>query len=288
MNARTLSVALFAILLISVPTLASDARAFYSGLDSVRLRATVNVTITRPLYEGHKAPIQGEGFIEYREQDGRFRTTVWVDPKLGLVANMEVAYDGENYQVHFLDDGALSVDQPQFQLGEFLSVPTSIPNPFYLPLPYLGPDDDACPGCQLTLPFVQKTDAWSKLSMDSEIGEAVGGARGGVPYDYRVHAIAASSEQVASLEHVERIDRVGLAGDVQQSSVFSDFEDGFPRVIRVLGYEPNHEDPVMTIEYAVEELVLNSKLLDSVFTITPGSATTIFENGSVTPPNSSD
>lgn len=290
-NLGVASALALAVVLIPAQTDAQAAQEFYDGIKSVYLHASVDVKILSPLYEGHDAPIQGVGLVEHWEQGDRFRTVVWVDPKLGLMTNLEIAFDGEHYQMHFLDTRTLANEQPTFRMGELLQVPTPIPNPFYLPVKYLAPSDDDCPGCQLTLGFVKSDQIWPKIplarGMKSAIIDVVGGARAGEGYNFRIHRAPAAGFKTGAdtMGGLKRIDRVGIDTLLRESIEFSQFEDGFPRAIRFSGYEPAKDstEAVVVVEYKIEELILNSSIDDSVFMISPEAGTAVWDNGTPVP-----
>ncbi len=274
-------------------TALGDAREFYDGVDSIYMRASVDVAIESPLFEGHDAPVRGVGFIEHWEQGDRFRTRVWIDPKLGLMTNLEVAFDGEHYQMYLLDTKTLANERPLVLPGQLMQVPTPVPNPFYLPIKYLAPSDDVCPACQLTLAFVKRNEVWSKvppsMPIDSAIVDVAGGERAGEGYNHRVYSASAGIEaEAGTMGGLERIDRVGIDTLVQDSVVFSQFEDGFPHRIRLSSYEPQKDPPqtVVVVDYQVEELVLNSVIGDTVFTIAAEEGSAVWDGGTPVRPGS--
>lgn len=259
------------------------ARGFYEDVESVYLRASVEIVIRHPLYDGHTAPVQGVGFVEHWGQGDRFRTVVWVDPVLGLGGSMDVAFDGAFYQVHLLDMDSLSRFQQPFQFGESLQVPTPIRNPFYLPVTYLAASDDDCPACPLTLPLVKSEEIWSRVSLSGaeSVVDVLGGSLDGEGYNYRVyHQTTEIESGSGTMGRLERIERVGVDALIRQSLAFSQFQDGFPHVIRLSGYDPEESsEVVVTVNYEIEELVLNDRLDNTVFTIAPNETTRVFEDG---------
>lgn len=263
--------------LVAAERSAAALRDLYKGPGSVHLRASVEVTVHRPLGKDQVAPVQGSGFVEHWEQGDRFRTVVWIDPDLGLMGNIDIAYDGDDYQLYLLDSQTLAVERPPFRSHGLLPVPTPVPNPFYLPVSYLAPSDDDCPACQLTLEFLRQDGVWPELGdAAADSFEMPGGARHSVGYYFRIHG-----PREAGSDEGQRIDRLGLDDALWQSVVLARFSDGFPHWIEVTGYEPGDPEgsPRTTVRYRIEELTLNADLDAAVFTIAPERDTAVWLQG---------
>jgi outer membrane lipoprotein-sorting protein len=277
-------------------------KSLYPEIESVHLRASVEVSVRLPLYEGHRVPLLGYGTIEHWEKDQKFRTQTWVDPKLGLFRNLEIAYNGEHYQYHELDSGLLALEEPQFVSEDLMSVPAATPNPFYLPLSDLAPGDDECPGCQLTLNFLKDEARWDRklaamqISKNSgSMAHLPGGTRLGEMYSYqvRVGEMEGVAGGVQEPPRISRIDRIRSDGKLTASTVFSGFAELevqgsgpgkkllFPREIRMDGYDPDQTEGqhAVRVEYKIEMIELNVDLADEIFTIESDGQTVLWERG---------
>jgi len=287
-STRCATIALFASLALSAASAAQPNAEFlralqqlYASVHSVHLRAAVEVSIRLPLYEGHRTPLHGYGYYEHWEEAGLFRTRAWVDPRLGLVENLEHAFDGTNYQLHMLDTNTLAVEVPQFLMAELQAVPTAIPNPFYLPTAFLAPSDDACPRCQPTLKYLHSESTWAeKLALMGQSTAAAprvyGGTRENKAYSFELLPQAAGRRPA----RIERLDRLDEQGQLTQSIRFSDFAAvkgelgtyGFPRRITVFSIDPRlppGEDVTVITDYTVEFIEFNGHLDSTLFTLSP-------------------
>lgn len=277
--------------------------SFYEQAESVHFRAVLDVSVRLPLYEGHATPVSGHGLIEHWEQDGMFRTKVWVDPRLGLGDNLEIAYDGIKYQLYWPDTGVLAIEDPQFMANGLMFVPGPVPNPLYLPVAHLAPSDDQCPGCQLTLGFLNNAENWAEKMSTMNSFKATdpvfhlsGGSRAGEAYTFQVNMRAAESLEVAtkSLSDISRIDRLRPDGRIITSVVLLDSVEipaknlsddkplRFPKEIRLLGYDPDQpagEHIVTRVDYAIEQLEVGSDIDYDVFVIEQEKAVAVWEKG---------
>lgn len=98
----------------------------------------------------------GNALFEFWADTNRYRISCSSDPNLGLMGDVEIAFDGQNWQ--YLDRESqvlrlLQKDVPQ--------APTAIHNPLFLPLEFLNPDGDSCRGCTTRLQDLQDARLWS-------------------------------------------------------------------------------------------------------------------------------
>ncbi len=277
---------------------------FYGKAESVHMRAALDISVRLPLFEGHAVPVSGHGVIEHWEKEGKFRTKVWVDPRLGLTDNVDIAYDGINYQISWPDTGLLATEDPQYLGNGLLAVPGAVPNPFYLPVAHLAPGDDDCPGCQPTLGFMQDADNWAeKLSALKTSGVAdpvfdlLGGSRAGEAYTFRVGLSATESVDMGRSEgdrNIHRIDRLRPDGETISTIVLSEWMEvladslagnnllRFPKEIRLDGYDPDQPEGnhlVTRVDYVIEHLEVDSYFDDEIFKIDGKSAVAVWERG---------
>ena len=78
-STRCATIALLSTLALSTATAAQPNAEFlralqqsYSSVHSVHLRATVEVSIRLPLYDGHRTPVHGYGNYEHWEEAGMY------------------------------------------------------------------------------------------------------------------------------------------------------------------------------------------------------------------------
>lgn len=301
-STRCVTIVLFSILALSTAASAQPnaeslraLQELYSSLHSVHLRAAVEVSIRLPLYDGHRTPVHGFGYYEHWEEAGKFRTRAWVDPRLGLVQNLEIAFDGTHYQVHMLDVSTLAVEVPQFLMAELQAVPTAVPNPFYLLTAFLAPSDDACPGCQPTLKYLRSETTWTeKLAPMGEPtaqrSRVYGGTRGNKAYSFRLLSQASPSLVPGTPARIDRLDQLDEQGQLVESIRFSDFAavkgglgtHGFPRRITLFGIDPSlpvDEHVVLIFDYTVEFIGLNGDLDSELFTLSRDEVSSYWVEG---------
>ena len=72
--------------------------SFYLSIQSVHLKARAEITRTEALEPRRSARV-GTGTIEYWEIGDRFRRNTRTSPQLGLIDDMDAAYDGSVTQV---------------------------------------------------------------------------------------------------------------------------------------------------------------------------------------------
>ena len=274
--------------------------SFYNKAPSVYLRASLDVSVRLPLYEGHAVPVNGQGVIEHWEQDGRFRTKIWVDPRVGLAENVEIAYDGTNYRLYWPDVGTLAVEEPRFMAAGLLMVPGPVPNPFYLPVAHLVPSDDGCPGCQLTLSYLKNPENWAeKMSALYSSADSVfnlpGGTRAGEPYTFEVamKEVDSAKEAKKAFSTLHWVYRKRPDGKIISSIHLEDMMDvttrdeqrlQFPRTIEFAGYDPDQprgQHLVTLVDYVIEHLEVGSDFED-VFQLEGEPTVSAWEQGELT------
>jgi hypothetical protein len=265
--------------------------AQYAEISSVHLRAAVTLSFRVPLFEGQPAPVQGTGVFEYWEQDGKFRARCQTDPRLGLQHDLEIAYDGEHYQLRFLDSKTVSVQDEVFDRHRLPPVPMATPNPLYLPVAFLAPGDDECPGCQLLLSKLHDASFWqaaaAKLEADALstptqlVWRFPGGARRGHGYEHRLRFDGMG--EAATLSSIERLDntgRVQMAVVLENLKTTVGLSRPFPHGMRIYTFDPDLEDdPVVAkTEYAIEVLEVGVRLPEEVFRIEGDDVTHVWDS----------
>jgi hypothetical protein len=112
-------------------------RSFYANIYSVHMRADLVI---------ERGGVKTIGSYEYWADGDKYRINCATGGAPGLMGDVQYAYDGSQFQ--FLNSEA---DALSYQTGDVERLPTAVPNPFFLPVDYLNPDQDSCPGCVLRL-----------------------------------------------------------------------------------------------------------------------------------------
>lgn len=111
---------------------------YFAALASVHMEADVRIA---------KGGVSGTGTFQFWADGDKYRINCSTPSKrLGLMSDLQIAFDGGRFQFYHADAEVLSLLD-----GDRPTVPTAVPNPFFLPADYLSRDSDSCPGCQLKL-----------------------------------------------------------------------------------------------------------------------------------------
>jgi len=285
-----------------LPAALKELQEFYRQTDSVKIVATVEFDIREPLFKGHSAPLVGTGSFEHQESSAMFRTRASADPRLHILEGFDIAFDGNDYQLYNSAANTLALQDPKFGDGQLLPVPTPMPNPFYLPVAFLAPDEDKCPGCQMTLEFVRQSPKWQSaeaemrtLGNSDGVLKLNGGSRDGEQYEFAVRLRTQLATHVANdgpggpaHEEVGVIERCRLDGAVVSDITFSDYrpiagtKSLFPRRIVIRDLNPDAkpaERLLSAIDYLIQSVEINPKIDESEFVIKPRSDTAIWNRG---------
>lgn len=243
----------------------------YARVQSIHIIATAKIT----LYENGVR--EGTGSYEYWADGDRYRTACRTDPKLQLLTDMDMAYDGRRF--YFLDHklGMLSY-RTQDEEKSF----SALPNPFFLPVDFFSNDTDECVFCRLRLKdFKGRTTRWDKqkdkLSIRSkgkdqatqldftelEIpGEVID--RKNSKFRLRLTAAANGNSQPTKIERLQSDDRPLTS--IALSDYTSTVAGEFPRRIQIQAFD-EQSTVVMKVEYYIETLEVNQPIDQSVFAI---------------------
>jgi hypothetical protein len=290
----TLLMALGPVAADELPPALQDLRDFYDSVETVHVRAEVEISIRAPLDQNHPAPVTGRGTIEHWESGRMFRTRASLDPRLRLVEDLEIAMDGDSYQIRFTASDVLAVEEPDLSEDGLVQVPLPTPNPFYLPALFLAPSDDRCPGCQMTLDYLGEPGRWTGAFSALRSGwsqaerlAVAGGEREGVPYGFEL--VTRGSELGAPARELSRIRRLRADGTATASIELSELEpvagaEGrrFPRRIVLRALDPDASagrELISVAEYRIEVLEVNGPLDAATFTLSPGEKTALWDRG---------
>ncbi len=204
-----------------------DGRALYESVASVHMKADLKI---------RRAGVFGTGSYEYWADGDRYRMKCSSDPALGLMGDVQYAYDGLSSQ-QFYESGDMLVQRT----GDITQLPTAIPNPFFLPIDHVNPDGDACPGCTI------------KLRDAKNIGK---------PAPTRTREGSVLTPRVRD----GLIKWLRTGGSVATSIAFERSGTDFPRRIVMKGFdEAGHME--MELEALMHTVEINGSISPDVFTI---------------------
>lgn len=157
-------------------------REFYRDLRSIHVQATVWIRLPERT---------GTGELEYWADGGRYRLSTTATPSLGLASDIEAAYDLEQYQLLLKNDSVLVLRRQDPR-----QLPAPFPNVLFLPVAFLGFEDDACYACEPTVVSSADAERWTARagaarqasgSSGSEVEILIPGTQlAGEPFYYRV------------------------------------------------------------------------------------------------------
>jgi hypothetical protein len=148
-------------------------RNFYAAIKSVHVKARAE--ISRTIVSEHAPPefLSGVGAIEYWEAGNLYRRDTRTSPQLRLVADMDVAYDGSLMQIMQYMTSERTPEE-RVSLMQLSSsgrepVPSTVPNPLFLPIDFMKLSIQHCPDCQPGLWELRDPIFWSKATTDAQV-----------------------------------------------------------------------------------------------------------------------
>jgi hypothetical protein len=232
-------------------------RSFYQTLQAVELDATVWVWL--PQQSGH-------GALHYAAAGDRYYMRATSDRELGLSFDVEMAYDLERHQLLNTNLSTLSLYTAP---PSYLPVP--FPNPFFLPVAFLGMSDESCGGCEPTVKEIQSR--WQARTASAFVSQEdasrgaliVGGSElQGEPFFYRVYFVGADHRVVS------RIDLVRPNGRIIEQVVLQDYRSAggglFPYHIALTALAADGT-PAASVRYTIDQLRLSAAVPVDQFTL---------------------
>jgi hypothetical protein len=262
-----------------------NIRSEYAKIKSVEMESTVAID----LYNGENT-IKGNGKIRYIAQGNKYKYQVSISENLekaGLVRNLDIAYDGNRY--FLLDHQARTLS---FQTQEETRLPIAIPNPFLLPLDFLGRDDDSCINCKLRLIDVRNPTSWVARSNNireiiSEVNEigvhklmsVDGGIIQGIPFDYRVSFLgeSTSSMEISSIRRTQKDNSILTDTIFHNYKNYQNYVVRFPYEITLASYAENRR-PQALAKFTIDRLVLDDEFKPQAFTISYDEAEKVWDS----------
>ena len=248
-------------------------RASYQALESVHLVASAEIFIGS---DPTGTSAAGMGEFEYWAEEDRYRIACRTPPRLGLAPNVQVAFNGALFQLLLEEMATLSI-----QAADARQLPVALPNPLFLPLDFVSPDDSECDGCALRMTDLKALELWdrrvSAARVDRPAGSNNAGWRslrmpGGVvegePYQYRLFLEDPGPQ--ARLRRIERLsdsDEVLLTIELDDYRLAQGAPFRFPHKINVKLHAPDSDDLAMELTYTIQTLEVDRPLAEEVFTL---------------------
>lgn len=257
----------------------------YAAVDSVFVKASAEVSIFES-DDGKERVLNRAAIYEFWGRGDLYRISVVSDPDLGLVDDMDVAFDGDIYQLFLPNESLMSV-----QNGDALQAATAIQNPFFMPVQFLTVEDDDCRACPTKLSFFREADYVSqkiqgahqkkKPSSDDRVYVVPGGIFDKVPFEYHV-VFSHSSMYPSSIERISgsSVLRISFADYEQVSHDFF-----FPREIDMVVYENVKVEsgevvPIKAVQisYSIDEIAVGADLQKQDFQINSDLARLVWDS----------
>ena len=254
----------------------------YARVRSVHMVATAKISI----YENRI--LEGSGSFEYWAEGNRYRTSCHTDPKLELLGDVDMAYDGARF--HYFDRQASMLGHRAEDEEKSFG---ALPNPFFLPVDFFTNDTDDCKFCRLRLKdFQVRTTHWDnrkdKLSirsngkdqasqLDVTEVEMPGEVIDRKETKFRVQLTANPNGPA----HATKVERLRIDDKPLTSIVSSDFistpAGDFPRRIQVQAFDAQ-STVVMQVDFYIDTLEVNQQIDNSVFKIKDEEAEVVWDS----------
>jgi len=217
-----------------------------------------------------------QGHIEFWGSGPRYRLQSWTDPQKLPWMILQVAYDGERYEL-LLPDGTLSVSAT----GDRRGVVPALPDPLaeLLQVHYPLTDENAHLSLRLTdLQQVPPREVdfsganWEMLGNGLwEVASFPGGVYEGREYTHRVYVPAQTREWIAAIE------RVAVSGEMLTRTEFSDYrlvpsaegQCAMPHRVVLRAYDDCGGE-ALRVSYVLTAMELDTEIPDATFRITDG------------------
>ncbi len=134
----------------------------YAAIESVQLEASIHMWLRGTQDDPFPATI-GNGTYAFWGAGAQYRIRTELDEDLGLAGNLDLAYDGRQFQIHDFATDTLS-----YQTSDTRALPISIPNPLFLAIDFINRDNDACPACSTLLGDMGDRAHWNQRLQDTQ------------------------------------------------------------------------------------------------------------------------
>ncbi|HXU30416.1 MAG TPA: hypothetical protein VN851_07560 [Thermoanaerobaculia bacterium] len=246
-----------------------DLVAFYENLRSVRFRSTV---------WAWRQDRSSEGSFAYAAQGDRVFASASIDPRFGLAPAVETAFDGTTYQLFYPEDKRLHLSRRSTG-----ATPFPFPNPLFLPVGFLGWEDDDCSPCIPTRDSILDRARWQarvgvatgRETKEGPVLELPGGYLGGEAYFFRI-GIDGQTSQVRQIELVHPGGEVFTRLELLDYRTPKGSSFAFPWHIVLAGLGEKGES-LGELHYTVQELGVNIDFPQESFRIQPDRALIIID-----------
>ncbi|HEX3526598.1 MAG TPA: hypothetical protein VH988_05995 [Thermoanaerobaculia bacterium] len=221
----------------------------------------------------------GDGAVELWLSGSAYRVRETIDPRLGLASGLEAAYDGEHYQLLYLDDSRLTLSRE-----DPIQRPAPFPDPLFLPLAFLSPESDTCQACVLTLPAAQDNARWQERigagrtveASSKAIVLALPGTRiAGQPFYFRV-VIDPVHDLVSRIEWVRQDGRIIKSLELLRYEKAEGSKQLFPRHLVMNAFDEQGKR-LGSAHFMVKALRLNAPIDAERFQIPFAAAGTVVD-----------
>ncbi len=243
-------------------------RARYSRIRSVHLVAHAHPWVA---FEEGKPTASGRLYFEYWAEGDRYRVTCRSARGLGLMGDMEIAFDGTDWQMLNVPASTLHVSRQESR-----QMPVACPNPLFMALDFLSPDGDDCKACGTRLSDLADGTRWSSVNLEARKPtkaegrtdyEVPGQLFGGVRRSYRVGMGRASGAAVvSSLRRFHPNGRKDVELVVQEFRTPDPAVGPLPVRMTVTAFDESGR-MVMSGPWRIDTLEVNKPIDDGVFTI---------------------
>ncbi len=267
----------------------------YASIESIYIHADVKISLFEkigswPEDEPFIAQTDRPGSVEYWARDDMFRVVATTDPALHLIEDLEVAFDGNLYQLHFLSQSLLTITADGKNNPTII---TAIPTPAFLAFDFVSRNGAQCPGCRLKLADFSDPLEWSKRLPSAmrisheDLGEGLS-IHANDGSDNRYHVYLQKLDDVTTMPFViERFVNNAFyrTTDLKQYEHFVTNQGKdvwIPQLIESNTYRVNKTDGtktrVFSMAYSVDQIEVDRIDDASIFTIDTSSISTVWNS----------
>lgn len=259
-----------------------NLRRPYAAIKSVHIKAEAQIALYGDNFR------VGKGSYEYWAEANRYKVKCHTDERLGLLPDVDLAYNGQRF--FHLDRGSgLLVYKNQ----DIAATIGALPNPLFMPVNFLSPEDDNCRFCALRMiDFKSQIARWSERAALAKVKSqqkdpATGYTLteielpGGTKAKRRLNVNVLISEGPEGQMRPTRIAEISSDGKLVTSITFDDFMPTalgqFPRIVVFEGYD-DKSNLLIRMTYSIKTLELDQHIDDDVFAISFAEAQKVWDN----------
>jgi hypothetical protein len=243
-------------------------RTRYARIRSIHLVAQAHPWVA---FEEGRPTASGKIYFEYWADGDRYRLKCHSDRGLGLMGDMEIAFDGTDWQMLDVPGSTLHISKQESR-----QMPVACPNPLFMPLDFLSPDGDDCKACGTRLSDLADVTRWTSFNREARkmtktaghaTYEITGQLSGGARKSYLVEFTRASGASVVS-----SLMRLHPGGRKDVELLVEDFRTPDPAVgplpvrMTVKAFDEKGR-MIMSGPWRIDTLEVNRPIEEGVFTI---------------------